>query len=937
MFRRINYRQRRHRFINLSVRYNSNLKGKIIAIRREDQSVWERRAPLAPSNVRRLIRSGVKVIVQPSNRRAYPAQTYLAAGAHLQEDISEASVIFGVKQVPVDHLIPNKTYCFFSHTIKAQESNMPLLDAILEKNIRLLDYEKLTDQNGQRLVAFGKYAGVAGMINILHGLGLRLLALGHHTPFMHIGPAHNYRDSAVARQAIRDVGYEIALGAMPKSIGPLTFVFTGSGNVSQGGQEVFQELPHEYVDTQSLRKVAEHGDTNKIYGCEIRRRHHLERKEDGGYDAEEYDKHPELYISTFSKKIAPYASVIINGIYWAVDSPKLLTIPDAKNLLRPAYTPWLPISVGAPPLPHRMLAICDISADPGGSIEFMNECTTIDTPFCLYCADRNKDTKSFKGPGVLVCSIDNMPTQLPRESTDFFGDLLFPFACEIIEKSDAKKPLDEHNFSPAVHGAIIASNGQLTPNFEYIKELRMLNQKSKHKASSDNGEAQTKTVVVLGAGYVSAPLVEYLHRDGNTRIVVCSHLKEESDALANKYPGVESIFLNVIDRPDTLKEIISSANAAVSLLPYGLHHVIAKTCIETKTHLVTASYLNDNIKSLHQEAENAGVTILNEVGLDPGIDHLLALECFDDIKQAGGKIDSFVSWCGGLPAPECSSNPLRYKFSWSPRGALINTLSPAKYYHNGQVVEIAGGGDLMSAVRSLDFLPGFALEGFPNRDSTTYRELYGIHNANTILRGTLRFRGFTDTVQSLQFLGLIDPNPHPILHPNGPDITWRTLICNLLGLINDDIFYENLKRKLIERVNSEERVQAIEDLGLLAEDSVLKLNTPLDTLTHYLSKKLCFEKSERDLVILRHDIGVVWPGNRIENKGINLVIYGDADGHSAMSRTVGYPAAIATKMILDGEIQQRGVILPFTPDIYRPILSRLRSEGIESFETSTWR
>lgn len=139
---------------------------------------------MAPSNVRRLVRAGVKVIVQPSNRRAYPVQTYQAAGALVQEDISTASVIFGVKQVPVDHLIPNKTYCFFSHTIKAQENNMPLLDAILEKNIRLLDYEKLTDQNGQRVVAFGKYAGVAGMVNILHGLGLRLLALGHHTPFM---------------------------------------------------------------------------------------------------------------------------------------------------------------------------------------------------------------------------------------------------------------------------------------------------------------------------------------------------------------------------------------------------------------------------------------------------------------------------------------------------------------------------------------------------------------------------------------------------------------------------------------------------------------------------------------------------------------------------------------------------------------------------------
>jgi len=177
----------------------------------------------------------------------------------------------------------------------------------------------------------------------------------------------------------------------------------------------------------------------------VSRSDHLERREGGGFDAKEYDEFPERYISTFSTKIAPYASVILNGIYWAVGSPKLISIPDAKNLLRPANTPWLPTSKGSPALPHRMLAICDISADPGGSIEFMNECTTIDTPFCLYDADRNKDTKSFKGPGVLVCSIDNMPTQLPRESTDLFGELLAPHVHDII-KSDAKKPLEEEVF-----------------------------------------------------------------------------------------------------------------------------------------------------------------------------------------------------------------------------------------------------------------------------------------------------------------------------------------------------------------------------------------------------------------------------------------------------------------------------------------------------------
>ncbi|KAI8129993.1 mitochondrial, Alpha-aminoadipic semialdehyde synthase [Lucilia cuprina] len=867
--------------------FRSRHQGKVIAIRREDQSVWERRAAFGPSHVQKMVKQGVKVIVQPSNRRAYPMQAYMQAGAIIQEDISEASVIFGVKQVPIDALIPGKTYCFFSHTIKAQESNMSLLDAILEKKIRLIDYERIIDERGSRQVAFGKYAGVAGMVNILHGIGLRLLALGHHTPFMHIGPAHNYRNSSMARQAIRDCGYEISLGMMPKSIGPLTFVFTGSGNVSQGAQEVFQELPIEYVPPEMLRKVAEHGSQNKLYGCEVSRSDHLERREGGGFDAKEYDEYPERYISTFSQKIAPYASVIVNGIYWAVGSPKLISIPDAKNLLRPANTPWLPTSKGSPALPHRMVAICDISADPGGSIEFMNECTTIDTPFCLYDADRNKDTKSFKGPGVLVCSIDNMPTQLPREATDMFGELLTPFVNDII-KSDARKPLEDENFSYPIKSAIIASNGKLTENYEYIQELRESNNnRSRHKIEG-RSEADKK-VLVLGAGMVSAPLVEWLHREKDVSITVCSQIKDEADRLANQYAGVDSVYLDVNESTDHLQELCGKADVVVSLLPYSLHGMVAKYCVAEKTHMVTASYLNDEISALHEEARRNGVTIMNEVGLDPGIDHLLALECIHEAQEKGGVIESFVSFCGGLPAPEHSDNALRYKFSWSPRGVLLNTLSAAKYLSKGQIVEISGGGDLMSNPKSLDFLPGFALEGFPNRDSTKYADLYGL----------------------------------------GRDV--HTLLRVMLGLADSSIFYENLKQKLVERIGDAE---CLENLGLLEDTPVVKLNTPLDTLSHYLAKRLAFERHERDLVVLRHEVGIRWQDGRIEERGINFVVYGQPHGHSAMAMTVGKPAAIAAKMILDGEIQERGVVLPFTRDIYRPMLQRLRAEGLTATETS---
>lgn len=906
---------------------------KVIAIRREDQSIWERRAPFAPSHVQKLAKLGVKVIVQPSNRRAYPMQTYINAGATVQEDISEANVIFGVKQVPVDQLIPNKTYCLFSHTIKAQESNMPLLDAILEKKIRLIDYEKLVDDKGQRVVAFGKMAGVAGTVNILHGLGLRLLALGHHTPFMHIGPAHNYRNSSMARQAIRDAGYEIALGLMPKSVGPLTFIFTGSGNVSQGSQEVFQELPHEYVKPDMLQKAAEHGSLNKVYGCVVRRRDYLKRAEGGGFDSQEYEEHPERYISTFSKDIAPYASVIVNGIYWAVNSPKLLTLPDAKHLLRPAHTPWIPTSVGAPALPHRMLAICDISADPGGSIEFMNECTTIDTPFCLYDADRNKDAKSFSGPGVLVCSIDNMPTQIPRESTDFFGDLLFPFALDILQ-SNAELPLEKHQFMPAVNGAIIASNGNLTPNFEYIQDLRKQNAvKIREKNFCESGQKE-KSVLIVGAGRVAAPLVEYLHRDASIGITVACEKIELGDQLANSYNGVESIYLNALDNGNGLQDLINKSDVVVSILPANLHHIVAKACIKGQTHMVTASYMSNEIKNLHNDAVNSGVTILNEVGLDPGIDHLLALECIEEVTTAGGHITSFESYCGGLPAPEFSDNPLRYKFSWSPRGALLNTLSSARYLRKGQIVEIKEGGQLMSSAKQLDFLPGFHLEGFPNRDSIVYGKYYKIENAVTILRGTLRYSGFSQAARILQSLGLLDSEPHPCLHTQGPEITWRMLICNLLGIEDNSIFYDNLVNVINERTDSEGSVELLEELGLLEDKNIVKCNTPLDTLTHYLSTRLELGKNERDLVILRHEVGITWPGNKKESRGINFVVYGDTNGHSAMAKTVGFPAAIATKMILDGEIQERGAILPFAPEIYRTILSRLRFEGLHNTESS---
>ncbi|CAL4099577.1 unnamed protein product, partial [Meganyctiphanes norvegica] len=449
--------------------------------------------------------------------------------------------------------------------------------------------------------------------------------------------------------------------------------------------------------------------------------------------------------------------------------------------------------------------------------------------------------------------------------------------------------------------------------------------------------SKDKKVVVLGAGYVSSPLVEYLARDPKVGITVASGLKEEGDAIAAKHDNCESVLLDIKERPDLLADLVKGADVVISVLPYSLHAEVAKHCIKHKTNMVTASYLNPELRELHSAAQEAGITVVNEVGLDPGIDHLLAMECFDEVHRGGGKVKNFVSFCGGLPAPEFSDNPLRYKFSWSPRGALLNTLSGAKYLKDGKVVDIPAGGSLLDATEEFGFLPGLALEGFPNRDSTIYKVLYGIPDAQTILRGTLRFKGYSDVIKGLLKLGLIDPEPCPHLHQGGPDVTWKEYICNQLGRTDANIFDDNLRSLVLEKVgNSPSRLAGIEALGLLKEDPLVKCDNPLDTISYFLSKKLSLEPGERDLIVLRHEIGILWPDGSEELRGINFVCYGESNGYSAMAKTVGYPCAIATKMVLDGEIQAKGMVLPFTREIYRPMLQRLADEGITATEKSIW-
>jgi len=208
-----------------------------------------------------------------------------------------------------------------------------------------------------------------------------------------------------------------------------------------------------------------------------------------------------------------------------------------------------------------------------------------------------------------------------------------------------------------------------------------------------------------------------------------------------------------------------------SLIPWTFHVLVIKSAIKFKKNVVTTSYVNPFMRELDQQAKDAGITVMNEVGVDPGIDHFYALKMINHIHEQGGKVHSFLSYCGGLPAPECSNNPLGYKFSWSPKGVLLALRSTAKYLEKGQVVTVEGK-DLLKSAKPIFIYPAFAVEGYPNRDSTPFSAHYSIPEAHTVLRGTLRYQGNPKFMQAMVDCGFLDDTPRDFLAPGSPAITW---------------------------------------------------------------------------------------------------------------------------------------------------------------------
>ena len=429
----------------------------IIGIRHEDKYLMERRVAIIPQHVKKLTEQGLEFLVEESPKRVFTHKEFEEAGARIVSDLSPADVVFGVKEMPISLFREGKTYIFFSHVIKGQPYNMPMLRAMMEKGVNLIDYEKVTDELGRRLIFFGKFAGLAGMINSFWALGMRLEALGVKTPFARLRQSHAYDSLEEAKEDIRKVGYEIATNGLPDELCPLTIGFTGYGNVSVGAQKIAGLLPSMEVSPAELLTLKDRKDLpkNMIFKT-VFKEMDLSQPNDPAqkFELQHYYKHPEEYHNVFEKYV-PHLSVLMNCMYWDDRYPRILT----NDYLRSLY------SGGNP----KLTVIGDVTCDPDGSIQCTHKGTNIEDPVFVYDPLTGAYNMGFEGDGILDMAVDILPSELPRESSVAFSNALVGYV-KSIAAADYDVPFIDLALPGPIKRAMILHKGKLTPDFEYISE-----------------------------------------------------------------------------------------------------------------------------------------------------------------------------------------------------------------------------------------------------------------------------------------------------------------------------------------------------------------------------------------------------------------------------------------------------------------------------------
>ncbi|KAJ7134466.1 Saccharopine dehydrogenase-domain-containing protein [Mycena epipterygia] len=926
----------------------------VVGLRREDPTrIWERRSPLTPDAVNRLVSERhVKVHVQHCDRRVFRDHEYVQAGAIIKENLQDAHILVGIKETPLQDLISSpiqdpsggmcaRTHLMFSHTAKGQTYNTALLSQFVGDPLlpRLIDYEHLTDDEGKRTVGFGFFAGVAGVLESLSAMAHSHLEIGVASPFIYTPRPHTLPSLDRLRISLREIGQRIANEGTPRKLGPFIIGLTGSGNVANGCLSMLGELPIERISVKDLGGLVSQQapDLRKIYLVHAQPRDYLRRVDGAEYDRAHYYEHPHLYQSTFSTDVAPYLTLFLNGVGWAPSFPRLMTSADLINTLSRAK------AIGG----ARFTNVADISCDPGGGLEFLPRSSTLSSPFYKTRPSAFPDYL----PSVQMMAVDILPASIPLDASEHFSNVLFPYLEALIESYSGGKP---GVLGAALDRATIAAKGQLEDKHRWLQDSidKFLVEGPTAPAvvaagpppvevTSDDGVVigsmgmRKKKVLLLGSGMVAGPAVQEIARRADVQLLIASNSYLEAQNLAQHYPNVG---YQVIDMKEqqSYTRLISEADLVISLLPVGFHAVVAEACIKHKKHMVTASYITPAMRALHDQAVQADVLLLNEIGLDPGIDHCSAIALVSKLQAAGKRIVSFTSFCGGLPAPDVPVVPLRYKFSWSPRAVLTAALNPAQYKLVNETWSIPNNRLLRSYFPSVPVTKEFALEGLPNRDSLPYLWTYNLgqpRDVRTVLRGTLRYPGFSRLMDSFRVIGFLEVEKTIRLK------SWYSFIRQSLELqaqTDSDADPWTTVERTINSEDIETLHEALEWLSLVPSSAPTQSPmpplpadpmSPLDIFAYLLSFKLRYLPHERDMVILSHEVIAHLPGRPDEVHQSSLVTYGTPSA-SAMARTVGMPVAIAALNVLDGHVAIRGVAGPADPSIYNPVLRGLEEVGL---------
>lgn len=442
-----------------------------------------------------------------------------------------------------------------------------------------------------------------------------------------------------------------------------------------------------------------------------------------------------------------------------------------------------------------------------------------------------------------------------------------------------------------------------------------------------------RNILVIGAGRSATTLIGYLLKhaeEQNWHITVGDISAELCEKKIAGHPRGRAIAFDVFNA-EQRKEEIAKADIVVSMLPASMHIEVAKDCVELGKHLTTASYISKEMKALDVAAKAKGIALLNETGLDPGIDHLSAMKLLDEIRNDGGKVEHFESFTGGLVAPESDDNPWHYKFTWNPRNVVLASQGGAvKFIHNGKYKYIP----YHRVFRRTEYITieGHGeFEGYANRDSLSYREVYGLHDVKTLYRGTLRKPGYSRSWDAFVQLGMTDDS---YVMEGSETMTNREFVNAFLPFsLRDSV---ELKLRMSLKLDQDDRLMdKLKWLGLFDKTVIgLKNATPAQILQHILEKKWSMKPEDKDMIVMWHKIGFIKNGQKFVTES-SMVVKGDNQENTAMAKTVGLPLAIATRMILENRITERGVLLPLSKDVYQPVLEELNKNGI-SFKEKTY-